>query len=420
MPLPVRSTSVRNANAETRLTVPRTAQNIQARRTQPLRTSKLVNEETSAASEPTESSVDGSETSSRIPSPFKRNPSSENNARPRAEVARPNQRPIGHSRQRSTATSTTDSRPKFGHSRSISTVSTNTSTTSHTAYTANTSSTSGSDQLKASTFKPRIGNIARPLSLSTRTKAETPLRTTNPSALSRSVRVNPFEDNLQSELLQLAIVYDESSRGLQKYQKAVEQSLDCSRAELKAVRDDVLGRQQVFYHALNLEAVNVWLQEYGYQGTCQLIQNLSVAVRDLTSLEHIFGGEDGLAAVFQAWEQGMTANQVDDFPLYEDVRVHLEFDQHLGPELRRFKQQIASVQRIFSNLPISTSESALSTVLKLHISLANIFHQQCQIMLLTGETLVTQRERWITSETIDAINDYTDFREQRRVASFLR
>lgn len=419
MPLPVRSTSVRSTNTDARLSVPRTTQNAQTRKTQPLRATKLANEVKSATTEPTESSIDGSETSSRIPSPFKRETLTENATKPRAEIARPTQRPLGHSRQRSTAVPTIESRPKFGHSRSISTVSTNTTATSHTTHTADTSSTSGSDHLRASTARPKAGGTARLLGLSTRQKHETSSRIGTPSsATSRSLNFSLVGDQLQSELLQLAIVHDESSRSLQIYQSAIDKSLASSRAELKAIRDDVTEKQQAFYHASNLEAVNIWLQEYGYQGTCQLVQNFSVAVRDLSNLEHIFGGDDGLAATFHMWERSMAANASlggDD----DDVRIHLEFIQHLSPELKRFKQQIASVQRIFSNLPLNTSESAVATVLKLHISLANILHQQSQIMLLIGEALVSDRNRWINSEVMKAMSDYTDSGEQRRIASFL-
>lgn len=418
MPLPVRSTSVRAPSTDTRLNVPRDTQKSHVRKLQPLRSPSTVTEDKDT--ENTELSVDGSEASSRIPSPFKRQTRTETATRPRAEIPRQTERATGHTRQRSTGLPATDGRPKISHSRSTSTVSTNTTTTSHTVQTANTASTSGSDRLRSGAAGPRVGTIPRPLGVSTRTKAESSLRSNNPLAISRSVYTSPYADSLQSELLQLAIVHDESSQGLRKYQASIEQSLNSNRAGLKSIRDDVTEKQQAFYHALNIEAVNVWLQQYGYQSTCQLVQNLSVAVRDLSNLEHIFGGEDGLAAIFQAWEKSMSAGKTADLSSNDDVRMHLEFDQHLGPELRRFKQQIVSVQRIFSNLPLSTSESALATVLKLHISLANILHQQSQIMLSTGQALVSAHNQWITSEINNAINDCINHGTQGPVASFLR
>lgn len=191
---------------------------------------------------------------------------------------------------------------------------------------------------------------------------------------------------------------------MQAYQRSIDNFLAKKQAEILSKRTVVQARKQSFCAALNLLGLDSWLSLDGPQKTCQSLQNLSVAVRDLQNLESIFEGSDGLAATFVEWQQDMCTKRSDDETvLSEFVTLHFVFESRLMPEIRRFKQQVSSVLASLSNLPECPPDTSLASLINGHTALALSLTSQCQIMLQIGDLLVADHRQWLQDEVRAAV-----------------
>jgi len=202
-------------------------------------------------------------------------------------------------------------------------------------------------------------------------------------------------------------VHKESLRGVDAYQRSISASLAAEHAKLSSLRADVRRQKQSFSTALNLSAVDLWLQTEGYQKTCQAVQNLSITVRDLYMLENIFGGDDGVAAAFEHWQQRITTadSQSSGKEMNEHVSLHLFFQETLSPQLQRFRQQLDSSLATLTNLPNCLEGSSLFSTVQSQLSMAKNLMSQCQLMLQLGGYLVTAHVKWLKEEVAIAIRN---------------
>lgn len=404
MPLPVRAPSALTANSDSQKHSSRTNQPKQSVLIRKPKTENTSKEENGIGTEDMSSSVfsaktsgDASQASSRIPSPTKRNsPSHSSKANP-SNTNR--DRPLlkSHVRQRSTVISTPNARQALGHSRSISAVS------------IHTTSTSSSDQPKT-IIKPPLSHKAQNVSSPTKLRPVTQNRMMTSTGL--DIGTHPSSnivhiERMQNELYQLSIVHRDSSKSLPVYHSSIAEAISIKTAELSVIQRCTRDKSQAFSLALNLRAVDSWLQQSGHRRTCQSMQNLSIALRDLSNLVQIFEGEDGLAATFGDWYRSMIShnhtsrtNLLDEF-----VFMHMAFEESIRPELQRFKQQLTAATATFSNLPGTISGSSLARVIQSHFALARTLELQCQIMLQIGEKLVAEHRRWIELEVSAALNE---------------
>lgn len=186
---------------------------------------------------------------------------------------------------------------------------------------------------------------------------------------------------------------------MQAYQRSIDEFLAVKQADISSRRGVVQARKQTFCAALNLLGLDSWLSLEGHPKTCQHLQNLSIAVRDLQNLENIFDGSDGLAAAFDDWQQTMCSrgNEVLALP-GEFVTLHIVFQTRLVPEIRRFMQQVASALASLSNLPDCPPDTSLTCLIQGHTALATSLMAQCQTMLQVGDSLVADHCRWLQDE----------------------
>lgn len=341
----------------------------------------------------TRESTNGSQaSSSRIPSPYKRNASSQSS---HSQVVKPsppgpNKPPDkGHVRQRSAVTPLLTAPKRFAHSRSISAVSINSTTSISSNDPAKPPSRPGLDPLL------HRSSAARPKYTSVQPTANTSLTAIRPASTYAQFEL------VQNELLQLSAVYKQSSHTMQAYQLSIEAFLAAKQSDMSSKRAVVQARKQNFCAALNLLGLDSWLGTEGVQKTCQSLQNLSIAVRDLQNLEGIFEGSDGLAAAFVDWQQNMcTRNGTlsSDF-----ITLHTVFDSRLVPEIRRFRQQVSSALASLSNLPQCPPDTSLASMIQGHASLAVSLMSQCQVMLQIGEVLVADHRQWLQDEVRAAV-----------------
>lgn len=357
--------------------------------------------DTESSATSTRESTNGSQaSSSRIPSPFKRNTSSQSSHSQAVKHAPSKAPDKGHVRQRSAVTPFLPAPKRFAHTRSISAVSINTTT-----------STSSSD-----VPKPLSGPGVSPLSHrpgTTRLKYASTQATVPPSSQSHSsaMLVRPAStyahiELVQNELLQLSAVYKQSSITMQAYQRSIQNFLAKKQSEMSSKRAVVQARKQSFCAALNLLGLDSWLGTEGAQKTCQSLQNLSIAVRDLQNLESIFEGTDGLAAAFVDWQENMCSRESGTHATALSsnfVMLHTVFQNRLVPEIRRFKQQVSSALASLSNLPECPPDTSLASMIQSHASLAVSLMSQCQVMLQIGEVLVADHHQWLRDEVRSAV-----------------
>lgn len=390
MPLPVRTASVRTT--DTRKNTSRLARPAQAnpiRKTQDLERPEQAN--TSFPEDRTPSdSANGSQPSSRIPSPFKLDRPAFTNHIHQTSTAQAKPPPKGHSRQRSAVLPPLSSGQKFGHSRSISAIS------------VNTRSSSGNDVSQVSA-KSRF-NVSQSPAKTVKAQPET-----RPSALavpnSRQIQNAVLPESLQNELLQLSMVHKESAPRLRAFERSIATSLAGKQAHLTSVRADVQRQKQDISTASNLLAIDSWLQQIGYQKTCQSVQDLSVVVRDLQTLERIFEGEDGLAAAFDKWSYGIANRDGEDMPLTsDDTALDVVFEKELAPELQRFKQRVTSSVATLTSLSACSPDSSMCLTIQGQASLAKCLLSQSQVMLLIGNELASEHRQWIEQEIAAAVN----------------
>lgn len=388
MPLPTRAPSIRSSTTDSR--------------THPTATSRLTkakppeSERQKKDAVPSETSIKGStgdgQGPSRIPSPLKRNPPSQSNHTYQVRSSQNKPPNKGHVRQRSAVQPLPSTRQRFGHARSVSAVSVNTTTSTSSNDTSKPAMKSNLDglQRRPTSVKPKI--------LPTQ-KAGPP-----PVAATRSETIPTQLEAVQNELLQLSAVHRQSSRTISAYQRSTEQFLALREADLSSKRAEVQARKRTFCAALNLLGLDAWLTAEGSQKTCQSLQNLSIAVRDLQNLESIFEGSDGLAAAFITWQQKIRDRETGDVAQATDfIMIHTFFESRLAPEIRRFQQQVSSVSASLSTLPESPPDTSLASVIRGHALLATSLASQCQIMLQLGDCLVADHRRWLQAEVRAAI-----------------
>jgi len=401
MPLPVRTASIRTNTADSRKTTSRLAQPSQqasSRKPQKGEDSKGVNvsytEEIGSSAASATDSANGSQPSSRIPSPFKRKHSSQASHNQQASTNQLKPPLKSHSRQRSAVLPPLSVQQKLGHSRSISAVS------------VNTNSTLGSDISKAPA-KSRF-NVSQSPVKAAKTQTVPEARATLSAAPSLRGNANLLHlEPFQNELLQLSIVYKESTQGLRAFERSIAQSLAKQQAQLVSFRDDVQRRKQAFGTASNHLAIDSWLQNLGHHKTCQSVQELSVVVRDLQSLEQIFDGEDGLAAAFHNWQSLITDRDGKDpvSACTDYASLHVIFEQDLAPDLYRFEQQVASSVATLASLPPCLPGSSVSLIVQAQGSLARCLLSQCQVMLQVGDQLVLEHRQWLDQEIAAAVDE---------------
>lgn len=339
-------------------------------------------------------------TTSRIPSPTKRETLSQSSHSHRSDTSRQKAPPKGHARQRSTAIPPSNTSQILGHTRSISTVS------------VNTTSTSSSDPPKAAIKPPLVHksrNVPSPTKLRPVSQHQKSVAPGSDTSL-RSNNAPVHDERLRNELFQLSIVHEKSSRSMPIYRRSIEDVISLKNAELLAVHCSTQDRKRDLSTSLNLQAINSWLQTSGYQKTCQSLQNLSVTLRDLSNLECIFEGDDGLATVFDSW-QAMINMESDDSTegvTNDYVCLHLIFETQIFPELQIIKQRLAAASATLSSLPYTPPDSSLARVIQSQLALARTIELQCQVMLAVGERLVLQHQQWRRREITNALSEISD------------
>lgn len=408
MPLPLRAPSVRQTATEPKSSISRSARPTigpQQSKTKPSEAStkaKSERQKPDAASSATSTreSTNGSQaSSSRIPSPYKRNTSSQSS---HSQVVKPgpNKPPDkGHVRQRSAVTPLLTAPKRFAHSRSISAVSINTTTSTSSNDATKPVSRPGLDPLA------HRSGVARPKYTSTQSAANSSLLAIRPASTYAQIEL------VQNELLQLSAVYKQSSQTMQAYQQSIEGFLATKQSEMSSKRAVVQARKQNFCAALNLLGLDSWLGAEGAQKTCQSLQNLSVAVRDLQNLESIFEGSDGLAAAFVDWQQNICSREssTNTGAMSSDfITLHTVYENRLVPEIRRFRQQVSSALASLSNLPECPPDTSLASMIQGHTSLAMSLTSQCQVMLQIGEVLVANHRQWLQDEVKAAVRGVAD------------
>lgn len=402
MPLPVRTASIRTNTTDSRKATSHLAQSSQQASNRnpqkdedPKRVNVSYTEEIGSSAASATDSANGSQPSSRIPSPFKRKPSSQASHNQQASTNQPKPPLKGHSRQWSAVLPPLSARQKLGHSRSISAVS------------VNTNSTLSSDVSKAPA-KSRFNVSQSPVKVA-KIQSVPEGRATLPAAPSLRGNANlVYLEPFQNELLQLSIVYKESTQGLRAFEQSIAQSLAKKQAQLVSFRDDVQGQKQAFGTASNHLAIGSWLQDLGYHKTCQSVQELSVVVRDLQSLEQIFEGEDGLAAAFHNWQSLISDRDGRDTvsACTDYASLHVVFEQDLAPDLYRFEQQVASSVATLASLPPCLPGSSVSLIVQAQGSLARCLLSQCQVMLQVGDQLVLEHRQWLDQEITAAVDEF--------------
>jgi len=399
MPLPVRTASIRtNANDSRKPTsrLAQPSQPINVRKPQKDEDARRANVSYTEEIGSSAASVADPTGSSRIPSPFKRQPSVQASRSQQASVNQPKLPLKGHSRQQSAVLPSLSARQKLGHSRSISAVS------------VGTNASLGSDIAKAPA-KTRF-NVSQSPAKAVKTQTVPEARTTLPAAAA-SLRGNAHHVQLepcQNELLQLSIVYKESAQVLRAFERSIARTLAKKQAKLESFRDSVQGQKQAFSTASNHLAIDSWLQSLGHQKACQSVQELSVVVRDLQNLEQIFEGEDGLAAAFQSWQSLIADGDSRDgasSACTDYASLHIVFAQDLAPELVRFKQQAASSVAALASLSPCLHGSSLSLIVHAQSSLAGCLLSQCKVMLQVGDLLVLEHRQWLDQELTAAVNE---------------
>lgn len=407
MPLPVRKASTRtNANDSRKPTsrLAQPSQPVNVRKPQKDEDAKRVNvSHTAEISSSAASVADPTGSSSRIPSPFKRQPSAQASRSQQASVHQPKPALKGHSRQQSAVLPSLSARQKLGHSRSISAVS------------VGTNASLGSDVAsRAPPAKTRF-NVSQSPAKAVKTQPVPEARTTLPAAAAAaaaSLRGNAHHVQLepcQNELLQLSIVYKESAQVLRAFERSIARTLAKKQAKLESFRESVQGQKQAFSTASNHLAIASWLQRLGPQKARQSVQELSVVVRDLQTLEQIFEGEDGLAAAFQSWQSLIAADgdsrDTASSACADYASSHIVFAQGLAPELVRFKQQAASAVAALASLSPCLHGSSLSLIVHAHTSLASCLLSQCKVMLQVGDRLVLEHRQWLDRELTAAVDE---------------
>jgi len=390
MSLPERRASVRTSTTDTRKLTPRPAQASQVRKIQETDGPKKASTATSA-----KDSTVASQGLSRIPSPFKRDSLNSSSYSHQANTDRSGPPLRGHSRQRSAVLPPPSTRPKLGHQRSISVVS------------VNTTSTSGSDVSRA----PARSRVDARQSPAKPTKPQVAPHSRVTALEAPSLRPNSVTGHLEklhNEFLQLSIVHKKSPQALQAFERSIAISLSNSRSALVKVRADVYAQKHALSTASNLLAVDNLLQELGYQKTCQFLQDLSVAVRDLHNLERIFEGEDGLVAEFDVWRRNIVVGSVSEDKqdtTFDYASMHVMFDKELAPELQRFKLQVASLVATMASLSGCASESSMSLIIQEQSSVASGLLSECQVLLQIGNQLVSEQRQWLDQEITAAISE---------------
>ncbi|KAK5070366.1 hypothetical protein LTR64_000037 [Lithohypha guttulata] len=399
MPLPVRSASVRTTNQDAKPTTTSTRSRQSASQASKLRIPKpetkfssansTLSEDTSAAliCKSPEDKMH-SQSSSRIPSPFKATPGAQSTQRPTQLK--------GHARQRSTILPFVSARPATGHSRSISAVTVNTSATPNNER-PQIQIRGINDRKPTSSLASSRSNLSmlqRMVSIDNTAHA-----TPNQRAAGPLTQV----ELLQNELLQLSVVHDKSSRSLHLYQRSIRSFLDKKQAKLVLLHTQLLEKSRAFSVAHNLSALDKWLSMQGSsQQASQSIQDLSVALRNTLHLKGIFDDEDGLVEAFEGW---LSEARVDDRKGDGYASIHVDFERSIAPALRRFEQQITSLTSVLSSLPLAERGSSLACVIQDHLLLAKSMILQCQVMLEIGETIVTNHRRWLDNEIEAALHD---------------
>ncbi|KAJ9655300.1 hypothetical protein H2198_005829 [Neophaeococcomyces mojaviensis] len=403
MPLPVRTTSVRTNATDLKKPPVRSHQPPkvavkpkQAIDTKDEKPAEIRTDDQDSSATTLTNPANASQTSSRIPSPFKRNSSSQSTHTQQTRNGQQIPPNRGHVRQRSAIVPPPTPLQRFGHVRSISAIS------------VKTTQTSTNDSRKP-VLRPTSSTV-RQLSSPTKSKlgANKPVSTAVVAA-SRAEVVDPHQEILRNELLQLSIVHETSAKTLQAYESNIERSLATHQAEVVSKQAVVLRKKLASSAAINACALAAWLQKDGHQNVCRSIQDLSIAVRDVQDLEQIFASEDGLATAFDEWHRKIT-NQAGPGMLTElnndCTTLHSDFQESILPQLQRFKQRIDSTIAFLTNLPSCLPMSSLCSTVRNHISLAESLRSQCEIMLQIGSHLVQKHRKWLEQEVAIAISEH--------------
>lgn len=402
MPLPIRQASIRTANTDNKNNASHLRQFSQVSQ---IRKPKF-NSNVSSANQGIPGGVDSSaatiktssesnQSSSRIPSPSKQ-PESEQvtQSHPQNNQQVPSLK--GHARQRSAAIPPLTFRQKLGHTRSISAVSVNTSLKPNVDQALSTARSPFDDrtQIVPSPSKSR----PVPLPRSTSGSSTTPgLRTSSTISI---------VEHLHNELFQLSLVLDASSETLQSYQHSLERSLAKRQARLQELQEQVWKSNQAFSASVNLAALDEWIQKLGPQRAGQTLQDLSIVLQDIATLEEILSGDDGLAASFASWQQQILLSYEYGNGVTSDGKgsMDTQYEEQLLPELQRFEHRIVVSVAAISSLPAALNDSALSMTIHNHHSLAESLMLECQAMRQIGEALVAAHRRWLRDQVAIAVD----------------
>lgn len=350
-------------------------------------------EDSSAAS--TRFSSEVSQSKSRIPSPFKQSatiPSNHNAAA--VSASRPVQQ-SGHSRQRSAVLPPSNARPKPGHARSASIVS---STTTASNLSLKPTSTKLVDpQNKSATANPTKTRLVSRQQIAGQTDI---LTTTGAQRESHP----QFNDRLANEYLQLTVVNEDASKSLSKYASSVETCLAQKQSEVDSIRATLLDKQNEVDAVGNICALDDWLQAHGRNRFCQVLQDFSIAVSDLSQLTQILNGADGLAQNVRTWcnkiasiRNGRSGSEIDQ------GTISLDHPNSLQIELERFLKQVTGSLIILESMPRILADSSLYDLIQQFCKLGTSLAAQCHALLRVLDNSVSTCKDWINGEVQDAL-----------------
>ena len=397
MPIPTLTASTRiPASSEKKPPVSRLARpKVENRSTSPIKTSiapkplpKLETTEPQKTTSQNTSTV-SSRTTSRASSPNRKAPSSQshNSASTTASRARPT--PTGHLRQRSTALPTFNPPvSKFGHSRSASVIT--------------TSATLSNPETRPAIIRPRIAT-AKPAPRSFTANDNESSITINSST--RAPTTTSDTEAARNELEQLLILHESSQVNLQAFLNSVKGRVKSKADKLESVYRANEKVEHSHSIAINLQALDDWLQSLGLQNASQSIQDLSTTINDVQTLEDMFTREDGLLSTFTSWRQRLLDDRIHIDEMDQEVDSSMTWNAQVLPDIQAFSYRIQSSLSTIANLPQALTNSVLGQTIADQNSLANSMLSQCAIMSELGNALIDDHERWLTSEIEAALQD---------------
>jgi len=218
---------------------------------------------------------------------------------------------------------------------------------------------------------------------------------------------------LKVELLQLALVYEGSEKGLNKYKASIRSDAERRYGQVALLYGTVSKLERDHQQAMSTSVLKEWLLASELRSEGRDVQVLSNCIEQLELLINPSGQLTRSLDKYEVWFRSVTEilreRQGTDITVSSNRQSVPTIGQRWASTMHVLQEEVRGCLSLLETLPRPLMTGELSTIeqaIDLHCSLARFLLKQMDVSMQTVTLVMRQEENWITDALTCALSEF--------------